>query len=71
MTSYSDDLEEALQENLKLRSELAVEVAGAKAETPRVGVVHRMGRVLNCGRLVLARNIAKLPTLLPRNGKKE
>jgi hypothetical protein len=30
MTSHSDDLEQALQENLKLRGELAVEVAKSK-----------------------------------------
>ena len=32
MTSSSNDLEEALQENLKLRRELAAEVAEAKGE---------------------------------------
>src|SRR5262245_65899887 len=30
MTSHSDDLEQALQENLKLRGELAIEVAKSK-----------------------------------------
>ena len=32
MTSNTDDLEKALQENLKLRRELATEVAEAKGE---------------------------------------
>ena len=64
MTSDSDDLEEALRQNLKLRSELAAEVAGAKAESQRGGIVYRLGGVLNCARLALASNIAKLPELL-------
>ena len=40
MTSDSDDLEEALRENLKLRSELADEVSKAKAASQR-GVAYR------------------------------
>jgi hypothetical protein len=45
MTSDSDDLEEALRENLKLRSELADEVSKAKAASQR-GVAYRLGSVL-------------------------
>ena len=45
MTSDSDDLEEALRENLKLRSELADEVSKAKAASQR-GVACRLGWVL-------------------------
>jgi hypothetical protein len=45
MTSDSDDLEEALRENLKLRSELAVKVSKAKAASQR-GVAYRLGWVL-------------------------
>jgi hypothetical protein len=45
MTSDSDDLEQALQENLKLRRELAVEVSKAKAASQR-GVAYRWGWVL-------------------------
>jgi hypothetical protein len=42
MTSDSDDLEEALRQNLKLRSELAAEVAKAKGG----GIAYRLGWVL-------------------------
>jgi hypothetical protein len=42
MTSNGDDLEEALRQNLKLRSELAAEVTGAKAESQRGGIVYRL-----------------------------
>ena len=42
MTSDSDDLEKALRQNLKLRRELAAEVAKAK----RGGVTYHLGRVL-------------------------
>jgi hypothetical protein len=45
VASDSDDLEEALRENLKLRSELADEVSKAKAESQR-GVAYRLGWVL-------------------------
>ncbi len=45
MTSNTDDLEEALRQNLKLRSELAAEVAKAKAASQR-GIVYRLGWVL-------------------------
>jgi hypothetical protein len=48
MTSDSDDLERALQENLKLRGELAVEVAKSK-ENSRQRVsrdFHRIGIII-------------------------
>jgi hypothetical protein len=45
MTSDRDDLEQALQENLKLRSELAANVAKAKA-SQRGGIAYRFGWVL-------------------------
>ena len=60
----SDDLEEALRQNLKLRSELAAEVTGAKAESHREEVAYRLGRFLSWACLELASNIAKLPELL-------
>ncbi len=60
----SDDLEDALRQNLKLRSELAAEVTGAKAESQRGGVAYRLGTVVHRARLLLASNIAKLPELL-------
>jgi len=45
MTSDSDKLEEALQENLKLRRELATNVTKAEAASQR-GVAYRFGWVL-------------------------
>ncbi len=54
MTSHSDDLEEALQENLKLRSELAANVAKAEAASQRGGMAYRLGWVLYWGCLALA-----------------
>ena len=42
MTSESDDLEEALRQNLKLRRELAAKVAKAKGG----GIAYRLGWVL-------------------------
>jgi hypothetical protein len=42
MTSESDDLERALRQNLKLRRELAAEVAKAKGG----GITYRLGWVL-------------------------
>jgi hypothetical protein len=51
MTSDSDDLEEALRQNLKLRRELADEVA--KAKQPG-GIAYRLGWVLYWICLVLA-----------------
>ena len=50
MTSDSDDLEEALRQNLKLRRELVAEVAKAKGR----GIVYRLGWVLYWASLVLA-----------------
>jgi hypothetical protein len=47
MTSDSDGLEEALRENLKLRSELAAEVAKSKESRQRVSrAFHRLGIAL-------------------------
>jgi hypothetical protein len=46
MTSDSDDLEEALRQNLKLRRELTAEVAKAKTATQRGGIASRLGWVL-------------------------
>ena len=49
MTSNKDDLEEALQENLRLRRELGAEASRAEAtvnKTQGGGVVYRLGRVL-------------------------
>ena len=45
MTSDSDDLEQALQENLKLRRELAANVTAPKAASKREGTL-RLGWVL-------------------------
>ena len=42
MTSESDDFEEALRQNLKLRRELAAKVAKAKGG----GITYRLGWVL-------------------------
>ena len=53
MTSDSDDLEKALRENLKLRSELVGEVSKAKAASQR-GVAYRLGWVLYWACLALA-----------------
>ena len=44
MTSTSDELEKALQENLKLRRELATEVAEAKGEK-LAAVRYRLARI--------------------------
>ena len=54
MTSDSDDLEEALRENLKLRRELASNVAKAEAASQRGGAAYRLGWVLYWSCLVLA-----------------
>ena len=40
MTSDSDDLEQALQENLKLRRELAANVTAPKAASKREGMAY-------------------------------
>jgi hypothetical protein len=46
MTSDSDSLEEALRENLKLRGELAAEVAKSKERSQRVSRgFHRLGLI--------------------------
>ncbi len=46
MTSDSNDLEEALEENLKLRSQLAAKVAKEEAASERGGMAYRLGWVL-------------------------
>jgi hypothetical protein len=50
MTSDSDDLEQQLQQNLKLRRELGAEVAKAKK---RGGMAYRLGWVLYWACLML------------------
>jgi hypothetical protein len=52
MTSDSDELEEQLRENLKLRRELGAEVA--KAASRRAGMAYRLGRVLYLACFALA-----------------
>src|SRR5215510_9632766 len=55
MTSDSDDLERALQENLKLRRELAAKAAKGEAAIRRGGMSYRLGWVLywTCAALAL------------------
>ena len=53
MTSDSDDLEQQLRENLKLRRELVAEVAKAKDGANR-GIAYRLGWVLYWTCLALA-----------------
>ena len=53
MTSDSDDLEEALRENLKLRRELAANVTKAEAKQ-RSGIAYRLGWVLYWACILLA-----------------
>ncbi len=53
MTSDSDGLEEAVRENLKLRRELAAEVAKAKGASQRGGV-YQLGWVLYWACLIVA-----------------
>ena len=45
MTSNSNDLEKALEENLKLRSELAANVAKPEVASQRGGMAYRLGWV--------------------------
>ena len=54
MTSDSDDLERALQENLKLRRELAANVTKAEAASQRGGIAYRLGWVFYWACLALA-----------------
>lgn len=61
MTSDTDDLEQQLRQNLKLRRELGAEVAKAKQ---RRGMAYRLGWVLYWGCLVLAGMWAVVATLL-------
>jgi hypothetical protein len=45
-SSHSDDLEQALRENLKLRSELSAEVAKSRERAQRVSLAfHRLGLI--------------------------
>ena len=63
MTPDSDDLEEALRQNLRLRTELAAEVVKTKAESQPGGRLPLGGgHASQLGGL--ASNIAKLPELL-------
>ena len=64
MTPDSDDLEEALRQNLRLRTELAAEVVKTKAESQPGGSLTAWGWACLAARRI-ASNIAKLPTLLP------
>ena len=54
MTTDSDDLEAALRENLKLRRELATNVAKAEAAVQRGGMAYRLGWILYWTCLVFA-----------------
>ena len=54
MTSDSNDLEDALRENLKLRSELAANVTKAEAASQRDGMAYRSGWVLYWACIALA-----------------
>jgi hypothetical protein len=45
MTTDSDDLEQALQENLRLRRELAAKVAKEEAASQRGSMAYRLGLV--------------------------
>jgi hypothetical protein len=54
MTSESDDLEEALRQNLKARRQLAAEVAKAEAVSQRGGIAYRLGWVLYWASILLA-----------------
>ena len=54
MTSDSDDLEQQLRENLKLRRQLAAEVDKARAASQRSGIAYRLGWVLYWACILLA-----------------
>ena len=61
MTSNSDDLEEALQQNLKLRRRLGAEVAKAAQNTgQKRPQLHTIGR-LNSPPLKHARELDRVP----------
>ena len=66
MTTDSEGLEEAFRENLKLRDQLAGEVAKAKGESQRGGV-YRLGWVLYWISLPLALAVG-LYLMLPMAG---
>jgi hypothetical protein len=46
MTSDGDELEEALRQNLKLRRDLATNIAKTEAASQQGGTGYRLGRVL-------------------------
>jgi hypothetical protein len=54
MTSDSDDLEQQLRENLKLRRQLAAQVDKARAASQRSGIAYRFGWVLYWACILLA-----------------
>jgi len=57
MTSESDDLEQALQQNLEIRRELGAEIGkvdGIRRSKPDRGIVYRLGWVLYWACLVIA-----------------
>jgi ribosomal protein L29 len=58
MTSNSDDLEKALQENLKLRRELATEVAEVKGEK-LAAVRYRLARIFGALRYAFSGRIRR------------
>jgi hypothetical protein len=60
MTLNSDDLAKALRENLKLRRELATEVAEAKGET-LTAVRHRFTRIFGAFRCAFFGRIRRVP----------
>ena len=76
MTSNSDDLEKALQENLKLRRELATEVAEVKGEK-LAAVRYRLARIFGAlryafsGRIRRASVSATVVELMTLDGARE
>jgi len=76
MTSNSDDLEKALQENLKLRRELATEVAEVKGEK-LAAVRYRLARIFGAlryafsGRIRRASASATVVELMTLDGARE
>jgi hypothetical protein len=76
MTLNSDELVKALQENLKLRRELATEVAGAKGAR-LAGVSYRSGRIFGAlrhavsGRITRASMTEAIVGLMTLDGARE
>ena len=54
MISYSEDLEQALRENLKLRRELVANMTKAETASQRGGMAYRLGWVLSWTCIALA-----------------